>query len=258
MNIGETFRDLGKGIQRGAEDARRRAKEAYEDQAVQQNQQVGDVHAVIGRHSLLGSFKRHVESQLSQSGVVFVGVIDRFSTGTHGQNVKRRLEASVTGRIRGKVSVIRYNIDARGLGAMQNAIAHAKSKQIVALSVSGGLEGYGLQQLMREIGTNFLSRANRGKALGLLLKIYQKTRPDYAAVMRGLSEASYRIPVVTPIWNNGQTTAAALGANTIVTSIRGGVATDAPGLVDIYMNNVPGNNHTSISAPMFIGQSLNF
>jgi len=217
--------------------------------------QVGEVRDTIARHSLLGSFQQHVRTQL-QRGRVRVGIIDVFGNGSHGERVAVRLLASAPSNIRNKIELHTYDVNEMGQAeALAAGASAARNKYIVALSVSGGLEAYNANQLVREIGALQLDQGTRGRALATLLRTYDR---GYANAMRALSEASYSVPVVTPIWNDGNITAAALGANTIVTSIHGTgtQATPVPHLVDIYMNPMPRNGHTSQSPPLFIGQAL--
>lgn len=79
---------------------------------------------------------------------------------------------------------------------------------------------------------------------------YQEIRQD----MVGISSVSTAVPVVTPIWNDGNTTPAALWRNVIVTSISGDGtrATQSP-LVDIAIAPLPGNQFTSQRAPRVRG-----
>lgn len=218
--------------------------------------QLEEILTEIGDHYLLRSFCAHVRKQLDDLGKIRVGIIDTFGPNTHGENVEDRLLYSVPKSLRDKIEICRFDVNHVGrIGALTNGAWAAAEKSIVALSVSGGLIPYNAEQLRQEAGVASINSANRATVFEILLG----THPgDYANAMRQLSSASSVVPVVTPIWNDGNITAAAFGANTIVTSIRGTntARTEVPGLVDIYMNRTSVSRHTSQSAPMFIGQAL--
>lgn len=215
---------------------------------------------VLENHSLEGSFTAHVLKQLEENGRVRVGIIDNFSQGeTHGRNVEERLVASLPDYLRNRVEIVRYDVSQGRHQAFQNAIEDARDKDIVALSVSGGLETVNMDGLEQSIGANEISSGNRAQAIETSLQRF-RNRSDYQEIrqdMVGISSVSTVIPVVTPIWNDGNTTPAALGRNVIVTSISGDDtrATQSP-LVDISIRPLPGNQFTSQSAPRVVGGLL--
>ncbi len=215
---------------------------------------------VLENHNLQGSFNALVLKQLEENGRVRIGIIDNFSPGeTHGRNVEERLVASLPDYLRNRVDIVRYDVSQGRHQAFQNAIQDARDKDIVALSVSGGLETVNLDGLEQSIGANEINSTNRAQAIETALQRFSN-RSDYQEIrqdMVGISSVSTVIPVVTPIWNDGNTTPAALGRNVIVTSISGDGtrATQSP-LVDIAIAPLPGNQFSSQSAPRVVGGLL--
>lgn len=87
----------------------------------------------------------------------------------------------------------------------------------MALSVSGGLETVNLDSLEQSIGANEINSGNRTQAIETSLQRF-RDRSDYQEIRQdtiGKSSVSTVIPVVTPIWNDGNTTPAAQGRNVI-------------------------------------------
>lgn len=215
---------------------------------------------VLENHNLQGTFNANVLKQLEENGRVRIGIIDNFSPGeTHGRNVEERLVASLPDYLRNRVDIVRYDVSQGRHQAFQNAIQDARDKDIVALSVSGGLETVNLDGLEQSIGAKEINSTNRAQSIETALQRFGN-RSDYQEIrqdMVGISSVSTVIPVVTPIWNDGNTTPAALGRNVIVTSISGDGtrATQSP-LVDIAIAPLPGNQFSSQSAPRVVGGLL--
>lgn len=212
-----------------------------------------DAGSALDRRSLRGSFTSHALSKLEQDGVIRVGIVDDFSS-AHGRGVEDRLRASLPGYIRDHVEIVRYDVSQGSDAAFQAAARDARNKDITVLSVSGGLEAVSLSGLEQSLGEP-VNQANRGRAFETSLERFQ-SRSDYQSLranMTAISEASRVIPVVTPIWNDGNTTPAALASNTLVTSLSGSTRATRSSLPDIYIQPLPGNDFTSQSPPRVIG-----
>ncbi|MBC7999826.1 MAG: hypothetical protein IAF58_17865 [Leptolyngbya sp.] len=214
---------------------------------------------VVGRvledHNLRGSFTSQVISQLERDGKVRVGVIDDFS-GTHGPGVVARLRGSLPDYIRDRVEIVRYDVSQGREQAFQAAISDANNKNIAVLSVSGGLEPVNLRGLEQSLGTSSINSNNRAEALNTALERFsgQPGYDQFRENMINLSQASLRIPVVTPGWNDGNITPATLGRNTIVTSLSGDNTNATPSaLIDIRIAPISNNTFTSQTAPRVIG-----
>ncbi len=224
----------------------------------------GQVSGVLSDHNLQGSFTAHVEDQLSRTGKIRIAVVDDFSSGaTHGTNVEARIRTNAPSYLRDRIEIVRYDVggqDRAGVArVLQDAAQDAQNKEVVALSISGGLQAYGVDAIQGWIGQplNGSSADEAFSATAQRAGLTQGERDAWAEV----ADASRRIPVVTPVWNDGNTTLAALTAassNGIVTSIdqsQGSRATEVP-LFDIRLPAQAFNDHTSQSAPTFIGQAL--
>jgi len=230
-------------------------------EALPRSQDAAAAMRVLENRGLAESFLNDVRRQLEQSGKIRIGIIDGFKAeeASHGETVARRLIASAPEYLRDRIEIIRYDVSGGREGsAFANAAQAARNGDIVALSVSGGLRPISVDGLRRDLAPAGLDSP---QAFWLALQRF-KDEPDYAERelnMQNLSLAGRRIPVVTPVWNEGFTTEAALLSGTIVTSIKkkfGTKRTEAPELVEIEINPLPGSGHTSQSAPIFIGTLL--
>jgi hypothetical protein len=223
----------------------------------------------LDQHALRGSFLAHARHQLKEHGRIYVGVIDNFDTtrNTHGGTVAQRILATVPDYLRPYVEIVPFDISGgRTSEARQLAIQSALRKEIVALSVSGGLPAVDKEGLEKTLGER-LSPQNRQRAFWAALGRF-KDKPDYAHLerdMMGLMSVSRLIPVVSPVWNDGLVTPLIGGGGAggpIVTSIEethGDTRrTEAPGMVDFEAptNSVVRSPVTSQSPPYFIGQIL--
>jgi hypothetical protein len=234
-----------------------------------------DAQKTLENHSLNGSFVAHFEKQLQQ-GKIRIGVIDDFGpNSTHGTRVEERILSQMPQSLRDKVEIVRY--DVAGLSGderarvISQAANDAKDKNLLALSVSGGINAYPVGNIERLIGNRDLTQDTARAAYDALVK-NNNTSPALQEAMRDLNQASGKIPVVTPVWNSNSTTLPALllgsdSGNGIVTSIdKPGVnpggrlynATDIPGLVDVTTPGQFPNPNTSQSAPYFIGNLLRY
>jgi hypothetical protein len=221
------------------------------------------IRAVLDSKNLSGSYAAHLKEQLRTKGYISVAVVDDFKNGTHGRNVEQRILANVPSYLRDKVRIVRYDVgglDAKGRAAVITRAANdASNKKFVALSLSGGMDAYNAGGIGRAMGQP-LNSASAGRGFEALASKNKMSKEERAA-WSAISAASKRIPVVTPVWNDGNTTLGALAAarsNGIVTTIdqhRDSLATQIP-LHDIRMPAQPFSNRTSQSAPTFIGQSL--
>lgn len=222
------------------------------------------ITGVLKSHNLAGSFKAHLEDQIRTTGKIRIAVMDDFSPGhTHGTNVEARIRSNAPAYLRHRIQIVRYDVG--GLNAtergqlMQRMAADASAKRVVAVSVSGGVDAYGVTAIESWIGKP-LNRSTAAAAFQATAKRAHLT-PQEAAGWAALANASRRIPCVTPVWNNGTTTLAAMGmaaSNGIVTTIdksSDSVATEVP-LFDARMPAQWGNGFASQSAPTFIGQAL--
>jgi hypothetical protein len=236
---------------------------------------VTDAENTLGNHSLKGSFLAHFEKQFAE-GKIRIGVIDDFGPNTtHGRNVEDRILSQMPENLRGMVEIVRYDVaglDADGRArVIAQAAQDAKDKDLLALSVSGGINAYPVANIERLIGGRDLTQDTARDAYGALIR-NNGTSEALQNAMRDLNAASYKIPVVTPIWNNDSTTLPALllgsdSGNGIITSIDrpavnpGGhlyKATEIDGLADVRVPGAPGNPNTSQSAPYFIGNLLRY
>ena len=222
------------------------------------------VRSVLTHKHLAGSFVAHMKDQLQRTGVIRVAVVDDFSPGqTHGLNVERRILASTPSYLRDRVRIVRYDMGGlspeRKVDMLRTAAQYARDKKFVALSVSGGIEAYGVQSIKNWIGAP-LDRTTAARAFEVTAQ-RAKLGAGERAAWNELGKASSRIPVVTPVWNDGNTTLAALTlarSNGIVTTIDcspDSKATEVP-IADIRMPAQFLNTRTSQSAPTFIGQAL--
>jgi hypothetical protein len=220
------------------------------------------VRNVLKSKNLAGSFTAHVEHQLRNGGKIYIGVMDTFAKGeTHGTNVEARIRANAPEYLRDRIVIVRYNtagLNREQLGKlMQQMAGDASSKKIVALSVSGGLEAYGVNAIQTWTGKPLnKSTAGQGfEATAQRAKLSATERAGWDA----LAKASRVVPIATAVWNNGTTTLAAMklaSSNGVVATIdKGGEATEVP-LFDIRMPAQVGNKHSSQSPPTFIGQAL--
>lgn len=222
------------------------------------------VGAVLESKQLAGSFVAHLKDQLHRDGVIRIAVVDDFSAGqTHGTNVEARILANVPGYLKDRVRIVRYNVGGQDRAGrarvLQRAATAAQNKEVVAVSVSGGMQAYGVASIERWVGGP-LDRSSVRRAFDATAQ-RAALLPEERAAWASLARASQRVPVVTPVWNDGNTTLAALtlaGSNGVVTSIdrgHGSEATEVP-LADIRMPAQWRNTKTSQSAPTFIGQAL--
>lgn len=216
---------------------------------------------VLENRGLKDSFLDDAKRQLRETGKIKIGVIDNFNMAetSHGENVARRVTASAPDYLQKHIEIVRYDTSGGKEGsAFENAAQAARNGDIIALSVSGGVRAVSAEGLRKDLAPDGLDSP---RAFWLALQRF-KNEPDFKQRelnMQHLSLAGKRIPVVTPVWNNGFTTDAALLGNTIVTSIEkksGSKRTEAPELVEIEVNPIPGSGHTSQSAPIFIGTLL--
>ena len=255
-----------------------RLPEAGDDQRLAllgRGREVRDAEQTLRDHSLNGSFTAHFEQQLER-GKIRIGVIDDFGPGTsHGRNVEERILSQMPQELRGKVEIVRY--DVAGLNGddrarvISQAANDAKDKNLLALSVSGGINAYPVGNIERLIGNRDLTQDTARESYDALIK-NNNTSPALQQAMRDLNLASGKVPVVTPVWNNDTTTLPALllgshSGNGIVTSIDrplidpGGRlynATQINGLVDVTLPGQFPNPNTSQSAPYFIGNLLRY
>jgi hypothetical protein len=217
---------------------------------------------VLQAKSLAGSFAAHIEHQLRNGGRIYIGVMDTFAKGqTHGTNVEARIRANAPEYLRDRIVIVRY--DTAGLNReqlanlMKTMAADASSKKLVAVSVSGGLEPYGVKAIQTWTGKP-LDKSTAGAGFEAAAQ-RAKLTPSERAGWDALAKASRSVPVVTPVWNDGNTTLAAMklaAANGVVTTIdKGGAATEVP-LFDMRMAAQFKNTHSSQSPPTFIGQAL--
>jgi hypothetical protein len=224
-----------------------------------------DAAKVLSNHNLKNSFVSHAELQLQTKGVIRVGVIDDGSV-SHSRNVIARIYASMPEHLKQHVEVVLYdttqgrdqpgfNKDEARERAFLAARNDAVNKDIVALSVSGGLEPIGLQKLARSIGASDLNANNRNQAFSAALEHFSYD-PRIRREMLAVKEAASTIPVLTPILNDGNTSAAALAGNVIVTSLRGDTRATQSSLPDYYLNPLPGNTFSSQGPPRMIGAML--
>lgn len=213
---------------------------------------------VLENRGLDQSFLADAKRQLRENGKIKIGIIDNFNVAetSHGENVARRVIASAPEYLRKHIEIVRYDVSGDKEGsAFADAAQAARNGGIVALSVSGGVRAVSADGLRKDLAPEGLDSP---RAFWLALQRFEKD-PERELNMQNLSLAGQRIPVVTPIWNNGFTTEAALLRNTIVTSIEkkaGSHRTEAPELVEIEVNPIPGSGHTSQSAPILIGTLL--
>lgn len=222
------------------------------------------VRAVLDSKNLAGSFVAHLKDQLRRDGVIRIAVVDDFSAGrTHGTNVEERILANVPGYLRDRVRIVRFNVGGKDRAGrarvLLQAAQAAQNKSVVAVSISGGVQAYGVASIERWVGAP-LDRGNVDSAFNATAQRAALTSEERAA-WSALGSASQRVPIVTPIWNDGNTTLAALtlaGSNGIVTTIDRGNGSHATevALTDIRMPAQWGNPNTSQSAPTFIGQAL--
>jgi hypothetical protein len=234
---------------------------------------VENAEATLQKHGLSGSFVSHFGFQLAQ-GKIQIGVIDDFKNGTHGKNVVLRILENMPAELRGKVEIVRYDVG--GLNAEQRAQVimragqDAKDKKLLALSVSGGIDAYPVSTIERATGQP-LTKDTAASGFDALART-NRTSAATLDSFESLNAASSAIPVVTPVWNGGNTTMAALllggnSGNGIITSIdrpaadfqnRLYNATDIPNLVDVRVPAQPLNPNTSQSAPYFIANMLSY
>jgi hypothetical protein len=234
---------------------------------------VENAESTLQNHGLNGSFVSHFGRQLEE-GKIQIGVIDDFKNGTHGRNVVLRILENMPAELRGKVEIVRYDVG--GLNAEQRAEVinragqDAKDKKLLALSVSGGINAYPVSTIEQATGQP-LSKDTATAGFEALAKI-NRTSAATLESFESLNAASKAIPVVTPVWNGGNTTMAALllggnSGNGIITSIdrpaadiqnRLYNATDIPNLVDVRVPAQPLNPNTSQSAPYFIANMLSY
>jgi hypothetical protein len=233
------------------------------------SREVQDAEQTLRNHSLNGSFLGHFEQQLKQ-GKIRIGVIDDFSDKNgrnHGVNVEQRILSQMPQELRSKVEIVRYDVQGMnelGKARMIALAAHeAQGKQLLALSVSGGINAYEVPKIEKLIGGRDLTKDTASDAYKNLVK-NNNTIPELQNAMKQLNLASGKIPVITPVWNNDSTTLPALllgsrQGNGIITSVDGSnIATKIPGMVDVSVPGGFGNGYTSQSAPLFIGNMLRY
>lgn len=242
----------------------------------QRPREVVDAENTLSAHHLRGSFTSHFELQLEQ-GRIRIGVIDDFGPDTtHGRNVERRILEQMPRELRGVVEIVRYDVaglDDRGRAeVIAQAARDAQNKELLALSVSGGISAYPVTNIERLIGGRDLTKDTAREAYDALIR-NNGTSPELQTAMRELNVATGKIPVVTPVWNNDTTTLPALllgshSSNGIITSIdrranlpigpRFYNATQIDELVDVTVPPQFPNPNTSQSAPFFIGNLLRY
>jgi len=230
-------------------------------EAIPRNQDTSAAMQVLEARGLDESFLSDVQRQLETTGRIRIGVIDDFDPdGTgHGENVVRRLLASAPDHLRPYIDVIQFDTS-RGnrAAAMEAAVEDGKNEGLVALSISGGFRPINVDNLRTELGADGLDSPRAFWVAN------QRSRdnPDYdeqTLELQRLSLLGQRIPVITPVLNDGNTSLEALAPGTIVTSIEarpGTRRTEAPDLVEHEVTPIPGGHHTSQSAPLFIGALL--
>ncbi|GEM_PF-1150651 len=211
-----------------------------------------DAGQLLANHNLKGSFTSQCLHQLQTQGFVRVGVIDDGNS-SHAKNTISRLLASVPDNLAGKVQVVLYDVSKGKEKAFDDALQDARKKEIVALNVSGGLESLSLRQLAQSVGAEDINSGNRDQAFNQALKHFDSST---GRQMQDVKEASRIIPVVTPIWNDGNTTPAALAGNVIVTSLKGDTRATRSGLPDYYLEPLPKNQFSSQGPPRVIGAML--
>jgi hypothetical protein len=234
---------------------------------------VADAEQTLKNHSLNGSFLAHFDLQLKQ-GKIRIGVIDDFST-SHARNVEQRILDQMPQGLRGKVEIVRYDVagkDAEGRAQVIAKAAHdAQDKKLLALSVSGGISAYPVANIEKLIGGQDLTKDTARRGYDAVIR-NNNTSPTLQNALSELNRASGKIPVVTPVWNDNNTTLPALllgsnSGNGIITSIDrpaidpGGKlyhATQIPDLVDVTVPGSFGNPNTSQSTPYFIGNLLRY
>lgn len=222
---------------------------------------------VLENHSLKGSFLAHARQQLKEYGKIYVGVIDNFNEkeDTHGRNVALRILATAPDYLRPHIEIVPFDISGgRTAEARHAAVQAALRKDIVALSVSGGLPVVTKESVEQSLGAP-LSPANRERAFWTVVGRHKRNDPHLERDMMGLMSVSRTIPVVSPIWNDGLVTPMIGGGGRggpIVTSIEekhGDTRrTEAPGMVDFEAptSGTVRSPFTSQSPPYFIGQIL--
>lgn len=232
-------------------------------------------------HSLHGSFVSQFGQLMENPNAkIRIGVIDDFQKGTHGTNVEQRILNTVDESIRHRVEIVRYDVGGKDAEGVARVIAQAgrdaQDKKMLALSVSGGINAYKLDNIEKLIGGNELTKDNARQAYDAVIK-NNGTSPTLQDAFKQLNLASGRIPVVTPVWNNDTTTLPALllgskSGNGIVTSIDKPLlnpadgqkygdlynGTEVPRMIDVRVPAAPGNPNTSQSAPYFIGNMINY
>ena len=229
--------------------------------AMARNQDASAAMQVLERRGLSESFLNDVRQQLQTTGKIRIGVIDNFDPAGsgHGENVVRRLLATAPDHLRPHIDIVRYDVS-RGnrSAALEAAAQDGQGGGLVALSISGGFRTIGVESLREELGADGLNSPRAFWAAN------QRSRnnPDYeqqTLELQRLSLLGQRIPVVTPVLNDGNTSLEALAPGTIVTSIErrpGTRRTEAPELVEHEVKPIPGGHQTSQSAPIFIGTLL--
>ncbi len=222
------------------------------------------VKAVLAQKNLAGSFAAHIKDQLNKTMRVKIAVVDDFRAGqTHGRVVEARIRANAPSYYQRAIEIVRYDIGGLSPEAtakvIKQAATDASNKKFVAMDIAGGLEPYSVDKIQSWTGAP-VSKASAGKAFEAVAQ-RAKLTPTQRDAWAAVAQASKVIPVVTPVWNDGNTTLAALtlaNSNGIVTSIdsgNGSKATEVP-LFDIRMPALDGNPHTSQSAPTFLGQAM--
>jgi hypothetical protein len=222
------------------------------------------VRQTLQQKNLEKSFASHANKQLREQGVIRIGVVDNYGPGeTHGLNVEARIRANAPAKLQNKIQIVRYDVaglDRDGVAkVLSRAAADASKKDLVALNIAGGVQPYSVDSIQQWISAE-LTSSNAGRAADEVSS-RAKLTPAERNAWASLSSASYRIPVVTPVWNDGNTTLAALTlarSNGIVTSIDTSSDSQATevAIVDVRMPAQVGSKKTSQSAPTFIGQAL--
>ena len=235
---------------------------------------IQNAEKTLRNHHLSSSFVAHFSKLLEEKKPIRIGIIDDFKNSTHGRNVVMRILENMPSELRGKVEIVRYDVG--GLNADQRAKVitaaadDAQKKKLVALSVSGGINAYSVSAIEKAIGEP-LKKESAQAGYDALVKANQ-TSIAVTGSFEALNAASKSIPVVTPVWNDGKTTMAALrlggnSGNGMITSIEKPVldinnklynATDISGLVDVRVPARPFNPNSSQSAPSFIADMLSY
>lgn len=207
------------------------------------------------------SEQKFVESalkQLEQKGYIEVGVLDKFEPNkrTHGTNVKERFQASLPDYLKQSVKVKEYNISYNPQKNTTLAIKDLDQNRLVGLSMSLGMPTVDLKELEQNAKST-LNDSNSQKSINSYVKV-TKGSIEHQHLAKNMSMLqNTKGIIVTPILNDGKVAGGSLANNSIVTSIKeknGNQTnrTEAPGLVDIEVNPIPGTTTTSQSAPVVL------